>query len=496
MPRPLSELRGYQRRGVVRIYREPATGLLVDMSLGKTITTLTAARSLIRHGKRRSALAVMPMRVQDTETWQTEAKAWEHTQDVTFQVITHHRPKDYRRLRQPERKAKFKKQWQEAVRATQDEFAVPADIYITVYDNLAWLAKLVGPRRNKKPLIPMPDILILDESSMIKNSGSLRFKALQLRLLRFFKTVVILTGTPMPNSLMELWPQIYVLDEGARLGTSHGRFRERFFERTDYMGFKWEPREGATERVLELCQDLILRLDAEDWVKLPKIVANPVPVRLPAEVMHLYRQHEREMFTQLTATKSVTAVTAATLSMQCHQIANGAIYDDPDERSSWTALHGAKLAALEEIIEEHPGQSLMVAYWFRHDLVRLRQRWPDARLMGKKNAKQTIDDWNDGKIPLLFVHPRSSGHGLNLQHGGHIVVWFSLTWSLEAHDQLIGRLRRPDQASESIIVHYLMAQDTVDDGAIMPAIRHKDHSQRAVLNALREYTLRKFKLEK
>jgi SNF2 family DNA or RNA helicase len=298
----------------------------------------------------------------------------------------------------------------------------------------------------------------------------------------------------MPNSLLEIWPQIYVLDEGKRLGTSHTRFKARFFEQDDYMGYKWTPRAGAVEYVLRLVQDLVLRLDAADWVKLPKIIPTPIPIALPDNVVKLYRRHEREMFIELMNNKTVTAATAATLSMQCQQIANGAVYNDERDHTAWTHLHDAKLEALDEIIESHQGQSIMVAYWFKHDLERLRKRYPKARLLGKEDSKRTVDDWNAGRIPLLFVQPRSSGHGLNMQHGGHILVWFSLTWSLEAHDQLIGRLRRPDQKSESILVLYLIARNTVDE-AVMEAISAKDHSQRTVLNALRAYTMRKYKLK-
>jgi SNF2 family DNA or RNA helicase len=461
-------LRPYQRRTALRLYKEPAVGQLVDMGLGKTITTLTAIRALIKHGKRTGALVVVPLRVLETQVWQDEAKAWSHTKNMTFSVVY---GKEKERL--------------QAINAK-------ADIYLTNYESLKWFAKMTR-RASQKSKIPMPDILVLDESSFIKNAGSLRFRAIKYRLYRFFKTVTVLSGSPMPNSLLEFWSQIYVLDRGARLGTSYTRFKQRFFEPVDYRQYKWEPREGSTDRVLELIKDIVVRLDNTDWVKMPEIVPNVVPVHLPDNVRTLYRKHEREMFVELANKKVVTAVNAATLSMQCQQIANGALYDDEEDRTSWSGLHDAKLDALQELIDSHPGQRLMVAYWFRHDLERLRFRFKKARVMDKHNANQTKLDWNAGKIPLLFVQPRSAGHGLNMQYGGHIIVFFSMTWSLEAHDQLIGRLRREDNPWSKIICHYLVCQNTVDEAILDASGRGgtKDRNQRYVLDALRDYAQRK-----
>lgn len=461
-----ADMRPYQKRGARRVYRHPATGLFVDMGLGKTIITQTGIRGLLRRGDRRGALVVLPLRALETEVWQKEARLWSHTRHLRFSVVHGNEQERMLALHQA------------------------ADIYLTNYENLQWMAKLAGKKR-QLPLLPMPfDILVLDESTFIKNQGSMRFKALKFRLLRFFKTVVILTGTPMPNSLLELWSQIYVLDRGARLGTSFTRFKSRFFEQTDYMGFKWEARTGATERVLRMVEDVVLRLDAKDWIRMPDVVPNTVPVLMPPSAMRLYRKHEREMFLELENLRTISAATAATLSMQCHQMANGAVYDDPDERDSWTEFHAAKLDALQELMDAHPGQSMLITYWFRHDLERLRARWPDASVLDKKDALRTVDDWNAGRIRYLFIQPKSSGHAINMQHGGHTVVWFSLTWSREAHDQLIGRLRRPDQKADSIVNHYLVVQDTVDE-AVMEALVVKGQRQQSALDLLRAYAKRR-----
>lgn len=474
-----TDLRPYQRRGALLAYRKRALAVMVDMSLGKTVIALSAIRGLIKARKRRAALVVVPLRVLETETWQKEAAQWSHTKHLKFSVV-------YGNPRK---------------RLTALE--VPADIYITNYENLKWLAEIAGtPNR---PLRSFPfDILVLDESTFVKNASSRRFTAIRNRLFRFFKSRYVLTGTPMPNSLLEFWSQIYVLDDGARLGTSHERFKTRFFEQQDYQGYKWEPRDGAVPYVMRLISDITLRLDANDWIKLPKIVSNIVPVVLPPAVRALYDRHEREMFTELRGGRVFEAVTAATLSMQCHQIANGAIYVEDENLENvvmrhgqhrnpdlWNALHDAKLKALAELIQEHPGQQIMVAYWFKHDLARLRTRWPKARIMERGNAKQIEEDWAKHKIPLLFVQPRGSSHGLNeLQHGGHIIVWFSLTWSGELYYQLIHRLRRPQNSSDRILVHHLVAQDTVDE-VILETNQTKDRNQRTALNLLRAYASRR-----
>lgn len=442
------------------------------MGLGKTISAESAIRGLIRHGKRTGALVVVPLRVLELDVWQNEAKLWEHTQDLTFSVV---------RSTKRSKKGEIGAAAKERIAAMHAK----ADIYLTNYENLQWLARMVGTRSRPRKF-PMPDILVLDESTMISNQNSMRFKALKFRLLRFFKTVIILTGTPMPQSLLQIWPQIYVLDKGDRLGTSADRYKQRFFEQQDYQGYKWEPRTGALEYVLDLVKDITVRLDAEDWVRMPKIVQNVVEVALPPDVRDLYDKHEHEMFTELKNYKTINAVNAATLSMQCHQIANGAVYDDELDRNSWTPLHDAKLDALEEIIESHAGQCIMVAYWFRHDLIRLRARWPKALVMGQKYKFNIVDHWNVGLVPLMFLNPANNKFGLNMQHGGHVIVWFSLTWSEEAHTQLIGRLRRPDQKSDTINSHYLIARGTVDE-AIRESNLVKSTRQRTALDILRAY---------
>jgi SNF2 family DNA or RNA helicase len=289
------------------------------------------------------------------------------------------------------------------------------------------------------------------------------------------------------------------LDEGARLGTAFGRFKSRFFFPTDYHGYKWEPRPGAERAVHELIAPISVRLDRNDYLDLPPVTFNPVWVTLPPEVMAVYREFERRMFLELDATSEVEAVNAAVLTMKCAQIANGAVYTTPDpahpEDRHASVLHDAKLEALAEIVDG-TGSPVMVAYQFAHDLARLKE-WRDAPHLGGGQTQTTdaiVTAWNRGDLPLLYVHPQSASHGLNMQRGpGHTLVFFSQTWSAEQRAQLIARLDRSGQASP-VVVHDILARDTVDE-VIAAAVERKLNGQAALLNALNDYRLAQEMLE-
>lgn len=469
MLRTRKDLRRYQARASLRIVEQRRLGLFVDMSLGKTAITLTAIRNLLDQGKLPDgAMIVGPLNV-TKDTWQNEAKLWSHLKNLKFTLIEG-RPGHRKRL-----------------------LMEPADVKIISYTLLPWLATLIRKQKKNKRLKKhrpawLPTMLVLDESEHVKGRGAW-FKSIRYHLLPWMPYRVIQTGTPAAHSLFDLWAQIFVLDRGARLGTAFDRYRSRFFQQSDYQGYQYEPRPGAEPRIYELLSDIVVRLDGDDWLELPSIVEDTVNVDLPERSMQLYRKHEREMFIRLDNLREVEAVNAAVLSNQCWQLANGAIYDDPETRDSWTEIHTAKLDALHFLLEEAVGNPVIVAYWFRHDRARLQQTYPQATFMNKDNVIDTVKNWNAGKIPVLFINPQSGSHGLNMQYGGHIVIWFSQIWSGGKHDQLIARLRRPDQRAPHIISRYITARNTVDE-VISDSRARRLRGQAALLNALKEYRRR------
>lgn len=464
--RTRKHLRGYQVRGQLRIIKQKRLGLFVDMSLGKTVIVLTAIRNLIDQGKIKTAWVIAPIDV-TKDTWQEEAKLWTHLQDLSFTLVEG----------KPNSRLQLLKS--------------SAQIKVISYTLLPWISKLLDPRKVRRSGPPtwLPQFLTLDESEFIKGRGAW-FKALKRRIIKHIPYRVIQTGTPAAHSLFDLWAQIYVIDKGARLSTAFDRYRGRYFVQSDWQGYKFEPREGAEERIYQQIDDIILRLDAEDWIKLPKIIPHTEYVDLPPRAMRLYREYEEEMFMQLDNLKEIEAANAAVLSGHCWQLAGGAIYDDPEERDSWSEIHTAKLDKLNQLIIGAVGNPVIVAYWFRHERDRLEREYPRATFVRKDNIVEVRRKWNQGKIPLLFINPGRSSHGLNMQFGGHRIFFFSQLWSGGKHDQLIARLRRPDQASPHILATYITARNTVDE--IIAASRtHRLRGQAALLNALRKYAKEK-----
>lgn len=462
------DLRGYQARASLKICKRRRLGLFVDMSLGKTAITLTAFVNLqVQRKVPNGLLVVAPINV-TKDTWQEEAKLWSHLKNIKF-VVVEGRPKQRLALLHSK-----------------------ADVKIISYTLLPWLGNLLRsrPRRQRKVRPSwLPDMLVLDESEHIKGRGAW-FKAIRNQLMRWMPYRVIQTGTPAAHSLFDLWSQIFVVDRGARLGTAFDRYRGRFFEQVDYQGYQYQPRQGAEQRIYRLVSDIVVRLDGEDWLDLPEIIPNTVYVDMPPRAMELYRKHEKDMFIQLDNLKEVEAANAAILSNQCWQLANGAIYDDPEIRTSWAEIHTAKLQALKRLIDEAVGNPVIIAYWFKHDRQRLQREYPNDIFLNKNNVVEVKKQWNLGKIPRLFINPASGSHGLNMQYGGHMVFWFSQIWSGGKHDQLLARLRRPDQSSPHIISQYITCRNTVDE-VIHQSRTRRLRGQAALLNALREYRRRK-----
>lgn len=457
--RTRADMRPYQIRAVETVSRLPGCALFLDMGLGKTVTVQTAILDMRASGAIKAALVIGPIRVIET-VWRQEAEEWEHMKGLRFSLV----------------------------RGTAEQriaaLSAPADIYLINFEMVKWLFDHL---KGKMPF----DMLVVDESSAFKAPGTIRFRTMRYAV-KHFRRRVIMTGTPTPNTLLEIWPQIYLLDEGARLGTAFSRFKSRFFQQMDYHGYKWEPRPGAAKAIQDLLNPISIRLDRTDLLDLPPVTYNKVKVVLPTDAMVMYREFERKMFLELDNSEEVEAVNAAVLTMKCVQIANGAVYTTPDpahpEVRHVAVLHAAKVDALAEIVDE-TGSPVMVAYQFAHDLERLKQ-WRDAPHIGGGQIQPTneiVDAWNRGELPLLYVHPQSASHGLNMQHGGHTIVFFSLTWSAEQRAQLIARLDRSGQKFP-VVVHDIIAERTVDEVVSM-AVDRKLRGQAQLLDSLNRYRI-------
>lgn len=433
----------------------------MDMGLGKTITVLSVIKALFHKGNLdRPVLIVGPIRV-IYGVWMQEAAQWTHTHKLTFSIV-HGNAK-------------------QRVAALDTK----ADIYLTNPENMVWLLTML---QTPKALKNWPfGMLVIDESSAFKSAGTKRFGKLR-HYVHLFKYRLILSGTPAPNSLMEIWSQMYIVDNGDRLGTSFSRFKSRFFVpenvHVDYPTLI--PRRGSEQYIHRLIRDIALSMEIQDWKDVPPTVMNEVKVVLPAQARAIYDRFEEEMFLEMDK-GDIEALSAATLSMKCQQIANGAIYsiDRNTQQKIWELVHNAKLDALEEIIEE-TGSPVLVGYYFKHDLFRLRAKYPDAPFFTRSKNDDLEREWNAGKHRIVFAHPASAAHGMNLQYGpGHTIVMFSLTWSYERYKQLLARIGFA-RAQRKVIVHHIIAENTVDS-AIMQAMQRKAHGNAALINALKEY---------
>ena len=434
----------YQTFATDFVLEHPACGLILDMGLGKSVITLTALWSLLLDsfdvGK---VLVVAPKRVAEN-TWPSELAKWDHLDGLTWSLVLGS---------EKERRAALQRR---------------AKIYIINRENVAWL---VDNHRWDF------DTLVIDELSSFKSSKAQRFRALK-RVRPRISRVIGLTGTPQPNSLLDLWPQMYLLDMGQRLGRFVGGYRERFFlpdKRNREVIYSYKPKEGTEEKIYELISDICISMRAADYLDMPELVSSQVEVRMSVRERKLYDDFSRDMVLHL-KDGNLDAVNAAALSGKLVQMANGAVYG---ENRKVHHIHDRKLDALEDIIEAANGKPLLVAYWYQHDLERIRQRF-DVRTIDRP---EDIEDWNAGRIPVALIHPASAGHGLNLQDGGSTIVWFGLTWSLELYQQLNARLWRQGQ-KHTVIIQHIVTAGTHDED-IMRALEQKDMSQTALIASVR-----------
>lgn len=426
---------------------------------------LSAFEELIAVDRTGPILVVAPLRVADT-VWDAEVREWAHTHHLRVSKIVG-----------------SQKQRMHALLSK-------ADIYTINVDNIAWLATTLYALEQQGRRIPF-DWLVVDESSMFKSRAAKRFKAVRA-ILPAFRRRAILTGTPTPNTLQELWPQIYILDQGASLGYNPKTFIDRYFEK-DFSTGNFVPKEGAERAIARAIGHMVLRLDNKDLKGMPKVVENEVRFKLPARARRLYDELERRLFVQVREIENdyhdhgiVRAVNMAVLSGKCHQIANGAVFDS-EERTRWIKVHDERLDTLEELLDEISGNALVV-YTYRHDRERLLERFGNVPYIGggNKDTARVIEEWNKGKHKIVLLHPKSASHGLNIQFGGHDVVWYSNTFSGEMHDQLVARLARPGQKNKFVTSHYLIAENTVDI-AMRMSVRRKAQGQTAQLEALKDY---------
>ncbi len=437
----------YQAYCIERLLREPALGLFLDMGLGKTVVTLTAANELLYDRFEVSrVLIIAPKKVAEA-TWQTEAAKWTHLRHLRFSPIL---GTEQQRLR--------------AVYAQ-------ADVYIVNRENVVWLVE----RLHHWPF----DMVVIDESSSFKNGRSKRFKALA-KVRPQIARLVELTGTPAPNGLADLWAQLFLLDGGARLGRTVTAFRETFFRANTHGGHftTYEETEGAAAEIQSRIGDICISMKAEDWLELPPIVYDTIPVELDERSRAAYREMEREMLLCIDE-DVIDAGSAAALSNKLLQLCNGAVYA---EDGKWVKLHDCKLEAFRELLERLGGQHVLVFYNFRHDIDRLLGVLKDRRVRVLR-AAEDADAWNGGEVDVLLAHPASCAYGLNLQQGGSHVVWFGLNWSLELFQQANKRLHRQGQTA-TVFVHEL-AVTCGRDMDVIAALQDKDATQETLLESLK-----------
>lgn len=440
------QLHHYQERaGLFARDTTPGCALWLDLGMGKSASTLTAIVDMLDSFDAHKILVVGPLRVVE-KTWPDEIGDWAHANHLTFDHLN-----------------------KTSKRKMQRILADPPDVTFITCDKVRWLDEQYRGKRH-----PF-DVVVIDESSKFKNPSARRTRAMR-RICAVADRVIELTGTPAPNGLLDLWSQIFLIDGGQRLGKTFTAFKERWF----VQGFdgKWRPRKGAEQQIYERLDDIVFTLRASDYLELPPCTYNVIPVPLSSAEKDQYDNFEKESVLELGEDALIEATNAAALTSKLLQFASGAVYDA--ERATHE-IHDAKIKALKEIVDENAGKPMLVAYNFRSDAERLLKAFPKAVQMGKD--MNVIDRWNRGEIEMLLVHPKSAGHGLNLQHGGSIMVWFSLTWNLEEYLQANKRLHRQGQ-QRAVIIHHLAAEGTIDEN-VMQALRRKDGVQEDLLNAVR-----------
>ena len=435
----------YQKFATEFLIKNPILALFLEMGLGKSVVTLTAIWELmLNYFLVTKVLVIAPLRVA-RDTWPSEIKKWEHLRGLTYSVVIGSEKE--RRL---------------AVMAT-------AQVYLINRENVKWLI-------DNYPFTF--DMVVIDELSSFKNHQAQRFKALR-KVRPGIARIVGLTGTPAPNGLMDLWAEIGILDLGERLGRFIGAYREQYFtpdKRNQNVIFSYKPKSEAEDAIYEKIKDIAISMKSMDHIKMPECIHSSVTVRMDEKEKKFYEQLKKDMFLPFEEGE-IDAVNAAALSNKLIQMANGAVYTEGEK---YVVIHDRKLDALEDLIEAANGKPVLIAYWYKHDLERIQNRFPQAL---KLDSQKDFEDWNAGKVPVALIHPASAGHGLNLQAGGSTIIWFSLTWSLELYQQTNARLHRQGQ-KDTVVIEHIINAGTIDED-VMLALERKDKTQTALIDAIK-----------
>lgn len=438
----------YQRYTIQFIIDHPEAAIFLGMGMGKTISTLTAINDLVRNRfETQKVLVIAPIRVA-RDTWPTELKKWDHLAGLTVSPIIG-----------------TTKQRETATRRQ-------ADIYTIGRENIPWLVKHHG---NRWPY----DMVIIDELSSFKNPQAKRFKALK-KVRPKIRRIVGLTGTPAPNSLLDIWAPFRLIDNGQRLGKYITHYRDQYFtpgRRNGTIVYNWNLRPGADQAIYDNIADITVSMRTTDYLQLPEATHQHITVQLPAKARKHIDTLKRDLVLDL-EDDTIDAANAATLSLKLQQLAGGAIYNESGD--DYITIHDEKLQALAELVDQAAGNTMLVCYWFKHERDRILAAIPGARVL---DTQQDFEDWNAGKIPVSLIHPASAGHGLNLQSGGHIMVWYTTPWSLELYEQANARLHRQGQTEPVSIIHI----DTADsiDQTVHQALNRKDTTQQALITAVK-----------
>lgn len=442
----------YQKYAIEFIKRNPVAAILLDMGMGKTSIVLSALNELMYDSfEVTKVLIIAPLRVA-RNTWSDEIKKWDHLNGIRYSIAVG------------------------TVAERQAALKANADIYIINRENVPWLIEDSGLPFNY-------DCVIVDELSSFKNWQAKRFKAL-MKVRPKIRRIVGLTGTPSSNGLMDLFAEFKVLDMGERLGRFIGQYRVNYFKPDRMNGpivYTYKLLPGAEERIYDRISDITISMKATDHLDMPELISNEYKVYLDDDERSKYEEMKDELVLQFPG-REITAANAAALSGKLSQLANGAIYDDD---GSVNAFHERKLDALEDLIESANGKTILVAYWFKHDLARITERLNKLKIVFEKlDSDKSIEKWNAGELQVGLIHPASAGHGLNLQSGGNVLVWFGITWSLELYQQTVARLWRQGQTSRTVTVIHIVTAGTVDE-RILKALEAKDNTQKALIEAVK-----------
>lgn len=437
----------YQTYATEFILEHAESAVFLDMGLGKSVITLTAIRELcLDRYEVSKVLVIAPLRVA-RDTWSTEIKKWDHLKGLTYSVVIG------------------------SVTERKDALKKKAHIYLINRENVSWLIEDSGHPFDF-------DMVVIDELSSFKSYQAKRFRSL-LKVRPKVKRIVGLTGTPSSNGLMDLWAEFRVLDLGKRLGRFITHYRNNYFQpdkRNGMVIYSYKPLPGAEDAIYEQISDMTISMKAVDHLNMPECIFNEVRVTLSDTEKDKYDTLRDDLILSI-GNSEIDAANAASLSNKLSQMANGAVYRADQ---SVQEIHDHKLDALEDLIEAANGKPVLVAYWFKHDLDRIKARFKVREIKFSKD----ITDWNEGKIPVAVIHPASAGHGLNLQAGGSTLIWFGLTWSLELYQQTNARLWRQGQKSETVVIHHIVTEDTIDE-LILKALNRKEKTQNALIDAVR-----------